>query len=566
MKDVKTIIRDLRAANVRLSFSGEELAIEPHDALLSEDLLQKIHLHKDSLIAWFRKNQQKSFTNIPAVASQESYVLSSSQRRLWLLSQLEDSNVAYNIPRVYLFEGLLDTAAVAAAFHSLISRHESLRTVFRDDETGEIRQWVLPPEDSGFQLHITDLSGEHTSAALHALVRAQVAAPFDLAHGPLLRAAVIRTAPDKWVFAYVMHHIISDGWSMGILLRELLQFYEMHTGTTTFQPAPLRIHYKDYAAWQQEQLGSQPGQAHQAYWLQQFEGELPVLELPGDRPRPAIKTYNGALASRIMDASLGAGIKTLGWEQGATFFMSLLAAVNALLYYHTGQTDIVIGSPVAGRDHKDLEDQIGAYINTLPLRMRFNPDWNFVQLLTYIKDTTLKAFEHQAYPLDELVGELQLLRDRSRNPLFDVLLAVTERERDTSGVEGPGGLKIRSFEGEGYLQCKVDLSFNLIETANGSFYAGIEYNTDIYQEETIQRLLAHMEELLRSVIQAPLVPLNQLNILTAKEKEQLLTAFNDIPLNYTERTDVLTSFKKQVAQHPDHIAVVFEQSQLTYAA
>ncbi|HEY0067886.1 MAG TPA: condensation domain-containing protein, partial [Flavisolibacter sp.] len=428
------------------------------------------------------KQARQSAVSIEPLSDSADYALSSSQRRLWLLSQFEEANVAYNMPGVYVFEGNVDHKALDASFASLIERHESLRTVFRENAGGEARQVIQSPGTSGFVLNFFDFrSDEGREQAVKELVHKDAVRPFDLSAGPLLRASLYQVEDSKWVFSYVMHHIVSDGWSMNILIHELLQFYSAHTNGAANPFTPLRIQYKDYAAWQQQQLGSEDLQAQKNYWLKQLEGELPVLELSGDRPRPALKTYNGRNIHICLDAELSQGLKTLSQQQGSTLFMTLLAAVKALLYRYTGQEDIIIGSPVAGREHVGLEGQIGFYLNTLALRSRFSGQQDFCQLLHHVKQVALDSYQHQAYPFDELVDNLDLRRDMSRSALFDVMVVLQNHERDGGeALQNLDGLRVSNYSGGGEtLTSKFDLEFDFTEVGN-ELHLDLGYNSDIY--------------------------------------------------------------------------------------
>ena len=391
--------------------------------LALKDLFQKPILEEQAQL--IQQAEKKTFNTIPITAEQTSYSLSSAQRRLWILSQFEEGNIAYNMPGVYVFEGDLDKPALEQAFTTLIERHEILRTVFKEDAQGQVRQWIQTVEDIGFKITYQDVRKEKKQPEkIRKIVQAECIKPFNLATGPLLRASLYQVANDKWIFTYTMHHIISDGWSMNVLIKELLLFYNTYIKGEVNPLKPLRIQYKDYAAWQQERLSGEQLQSYKTYWLEQFTGELPVLEIPTDKPRPAVKTYNGGAIHKTINAKLSRGLKALSQEQGATLFMGLLATVKTLLYRYTNQEDIIIGSPIAGREHADLEDQIGFYINTLALRTQFKGEDSYKELLEKVKQVTLGAYEHQVYPFDELVDELQLNRDMSRSALFDVMIVL----------------------------------------------------------------------------------------------------------------------------------------------
>jgi amino acid adenylation domain len=496
-------------------------------------------------------SQQSVFTAIPALGEQESYVLSSAQRRLWVLSQFEEGSVAYNMPGLFEFEGTLDAAALSRSFETLIQRHEILRTVFRETTDGEIRQYILPATETGFKINYHDQGQE---------LQINLSQPFNLGTGPLLRADLYPTGPGKWLFTYVMHHIISDGWSMEVLIRELLQLYQAYVQGQPDPLPPLRIHYKDYAAWQQEQLQSDNARQHKEYWLQQFSDGLPVLELPAEKPRPAVKTYHGASMHKQLEAGIADGLNALCQSSGSTLFMTLLAAVKVLLYRYTGQEDIIIGSPVAGRGHSDLEDQIGFYVNTLALRTQFSGTDTYLQLLARIKQVTLDAYEHQSYPFDALVDELHLQRDTSRSALFDVMLVLQHGSGASLLDKALNGLQVKALESTRE-QSKFDLQFNFIATAEG-LSVRLHYNTDIYHKEIATQLLNHLSQLLSAIIADPVRPIATIPCLSAAEQQTILQ-FNKALAPATDTT-IIAAFEQTAAQTPDHIALVFEQTRLTY--
>jgi len=498
-----------------------------------------------------RHRRTGHLTPVTPVEQQPDYPLSSSQRRLWTLSQTEEGNIAYTMPGSYVFEGELNVAALEKTLNSLLQRHESLRTVFREDDKGEVRQHILPLEEMNFRLSRHDITEE-------------LSTPFDLATGPLIRAGLYQTEEDKWVFSFVIHHIISDGWSMEVLVGELSQFYNGYINGEEYNPQPLRIHYKDYAVWQQQQL--QTGlTAHKDYWLQQLKGPLQVIDLPADKPRPPVKTYNSDAVHVAIDPVLSRAVRTLTMEQGSTLFMGLLAAVDVLLFRYTHQTDLIIGSPIAGRDHPDLEDQIGFYVNTLPLRVRFSGQGTFMEILNEVRRATMEAFDYQAYPFDELVDDLGLQRDISRSPLFDVMLVLQETD---TGI-GERGKELKDVKSNvtaetGTAVHKFDVTFNFIRSGEGLDLI-LQYNTDIYNRESIQRLGRHFEQLLRAIVQSPDLPAHRLDYLSHAEKEQLLIHFNDTTVPYNREKTVVSLFEDQVKATPNAVALVFEQTILTYA-
>jgi amino acid adenylation domain-containing protein len=505
-----------------------------------------------------------AYQQIQPVAPSAHYPMSPSQRRLWILSQFEESSVAYHMPGVYVLEGQLSPQALETALEAVVGRHEMLRTVFREDEQGEVRQFINEPKNSGLRIGYQDLRSEENQAdVLQAAVQTTSQQPFDLAQGPLFRVSLFQLEDDKWVLAYVMHHIISDAWSMGILISELLEAYNAQVQQQVYAPAPLRVQFKDYAAWQLAQLSGDSLVEHRQFWLTQLGGELPVLELPLDKKRPAQQTFNGASISKRWDAAVANGLRTLCQQQDSTLFMGLLAAVNALLYRYTNQEDIIIGSPTAGREHLDLENQIGFYISTLALRTRFDGQQSFRKLLGEVRQTCLGAFEHQAYPFDALVDDLQLTQDRSRNALYDVAVTLQSTGSTNRAPQQLGQMKVSPYQGSERLICRSDLLFVFMEEGE-QLGVALEYNRDLFEKSTAERLLNHLEQLITAIMAQPEQPIREVAYLSAQEREQLLSAFNDTAVAYLPGETIVGMFEQQAQRFPDQPAVVFEGTTLTY--
>ncbi len=493
--------------------------------------------------AWIAGLEQSTYQRIPVLDIQEDYALSSSQRRMWLLSQLGEASAAYHMPAVLELEGVLDTGLLEASFQEVIHRHEILRTVFKENMAGEVRQYILLPEEAHFEL----LKGDDLYTDLHA--------PFDLSAGPLLRANWYELGENRYLLGFVMHHIISDGWSVEVLIKEVLHYYNSKGQT----PLPaLSLQYKDYAAWQQSRLASTEMAASKAYWLEQFSGSLPVLELPTDGIRPAVKTYKGDFVTIEVPS---AAFKSLLLAQDATLFMGLLSLVNILLHRYSGQEDIIIGSPVAGREHADLADQLGFYVNTLALRTQFDGGHSFLQLLAQVKTVSMGAFEHQAYPFDELIDALDLPRDLSRSALFDVMLVLQNNERTAIDSQG---LQVRPYAGASGGISKFDLLFNFSETTADTINLRLEYNTDLYQLDTVVRMATHLEGLLQQVVSTPSVPVSRLSYLSTTEQAALLHTFNDTTVAYPSDKSLVTLFVEQAQRTPGNIALVYEDVRLSY--
>ncbi|ROH98264.1 non-ribosomal peptide synthetase, partial [Chryseobacterium sp. G0240] len=428
-------------------------------SLMVGQVLNRIHQHlgmqvsfKDffsspSIIGITENLELKSYTPISVASSQDNYPLTPSQQRFWVLSQLEGGSQAYNMPSVVKLKGPLHIAYFEQSFQHLINRHEILRTSFKtDDFTGDIRQYISSPEDITFNLEVLDFIDKSDSCVSDYLEGATVE-PFDLERSPLLRGSLLLIGDDEHLFFLSMHHIIGDGWSMELLVSEIVETYRSLLRGDSLDLSPLSLQYKDYAVWLSEEIKSDKYQSSESYWLEQFSGEVPVLALPSYRPRPLVQTYHGSTISHLYSLEFTEKLKRYSEAHGATLFMTLMAGVKSLLYRYSGQSDIIVGTPIAGRDHPDLENQLGLYLNTLAIRTRFSSGaTTFSSLLDDEKSTLLSAYEHQLYPFDELVGKLNIKRDPSRSALFDVLvvfqnqsqLRLGSKEQDIDGLEVEG--------------------------------------------------------------------------------------------------------------------------------
>jgi tyrocidine synthetase-3 len=502
---------------------------------------------------------------IPLIEPATDYALSNAQRRLWVLSKLDEGLAAYNIPAAVRLQGALDVWSLEKAFSLLFTRHESLRTNFIE-KAGEGRQVIR--EITDYKLAVRDCLGTN-EAAIQSLIHDHATHLFDLANDLLLKLELLVLNAAEHLLLFNMHHIISDGWSINVLLEELGALYSAClSGAETPENIllPLRIQYKDYAAWQNSQLeeGSTLEDVR-GYWQQQLSGISP-LELPTDFARPQLKTYQGAQLSGLLPAAATEKLEAFSTARGASLFMTLTSLINVLLHRYTGQEDIVIGSPTAGRRHADLHGQIGFYINTLALRTRLRGDMPFDELLAQQKQTILEAFEHEHYPFDRLVEELDLPRDMSRSVVFDVMVVLQNNETTALQLEG---LKIIP-EPSPTEYAKYDLTFNFAQTPAG-LAIDIEYNTDLYREDSIARLMSQFTELADSVLSSPSAVVGRLNILPASERSLLLHTFNDTSGACPSEDTIVSLFEQQAAKTPDAIALIIDDTEagdreLTYGS
>lgn len=547
---------------------NENLKIKYNGDKIPDEILSEIKTHKEELLKYLRKyDAQSSHQYIEAIAVNESYALSSAQRRLWVMCQLEEGAIAYNLPTHIVLNGNYHIENFKKAVQATLKRHEILRTVFREDQnSGEVRQWILEADTIGFDIEYIDLRNDTVQVqneTVHHYLQNDVVKPFDLQNGPLLRAALLQLSDNKYVFYYNMHHIISDGWSMDVLTKNVLAAYEaINAGNENALPK-LRIQYKDYAAWQINQLEHETAKGLRTYWTNQLSGNLPVLSMPASKPRPVLKTSNGSRLATYLSKETTRKLKSFCKERQGSLFMGLFATLNALLYRYTNQNDLIIGTPVAGRDHIDLEDQLGCYVNTLALRNNIDVKDTFEDLFEKIRKSTLEAYENMAYPFDYLVDELKLKRDVSRSVVFDVMMTLHNIEEkagrnDVSERE----LELITDNGGVYLS-KFDMEYNFEEHGD-LLYFDVTFNTDIYERELIESLMKHFKQMLNALLQFPEKQVSQIVYLSEQEQSQLLNEFNNTYIDYPKDLTILDLFREQVLRRPDAVALVFGQQQLTF--
>ncbi|KPV61396.1 hypothetical protein QJ48_00270 [Paenibacillus sp. A3] len=542
---VKDNFFDLGGHSLRATTLGAKIHQSLNVSLSLRQMFQ--HPTLELMAQAIERLQPSPYGDIPVAGQQDTYPLSSAQKRLYILSQLEGAATSYNMPGELLMEGELDAARLESAFRGLLRRHATLRTSFELAADGEPVQRIA--ETADFTLERIRVSGEgEAKAAMAGFIR-----PFDLGKAPLLRAALVEEAPQRHQLLFDMHHLISDGVSMNILLEELAQLYEGQE-----LPA-LRLQYRDYAAWQQADSDSERLSKQEAYWLEQLGGELPILDMPTDYARPPARSFSGGTLSFAIDSRQMDGLKRLGSQAGATLFMVLLAAYTTLLSKYSGQEDIIVGTPIAGRPHADLQPMIGMFAGTMALRSCPAGEKTFLNYLQEVKELALRAYENQDYPFETLVEKLNVKRDMRRNPVFDTMFVLQNTE-----TVAPGFTSLRVSPHESvHPIVKFDLTFTAAEEAGGIAFS-IEYGDRLFKRETILRMAQHFIQLIEEMIQTPEAKLSFMNILTAQERTQILEAFNETALPYPEDMTIHGLFERQAALTPDRIAVVFEDRQLTY--
>ncbi|HEX3528277.1 MAG TPA: amino acid adenylation domain-containing protein, partial [Thermoanaerobaculia bacterium] len=485
--------------------------------------------------------------------------LSFSQQRLWFLDQLSPGNASYNMPAGVRLEGRVDLAAMQAALNEVVRRHEALRTRFPTTK-GQPFQVIAPA--AAVDLPWIDFrsiaEGEYRDAEVLRLTAAEAQRPFDLARGPLLRATLMLLGPQEIVLLLTVHHIVSDGWSMNLLYRELGVLYEAFLDRHPSPMPELPLQYVDFACWQRQYLTGENRENHLAYWRQQLTG-LPALQLPTDRPRPRFETFRGGSRSTVLDQRLVEGMKAVGQSHDVTMFMTFLAIFEVLLLRYSGQSDIVVGSATAARNHPDLEGLIGLFLNMLVLRVDLAGNPGFGEAVQRVRRTTLEAYEHQDLPFEMLVDEIQPERDPSRNPLCQVLLMYQNYPAESRELSGYALKLMRVDSGT----AKFDLIL-FLDDIPGGVQAKLEYNADLFDAATAGRMLGHFEILLQATVDKPGEVLSRLPLLTEGERHQLLTEWNDTALAQARTARLERLFERQAESWPDAMAVVCEGAAVTY--
>jgi len=475
------------------------------------------HQSIKDLSAVVAKAARQVYKAIPALAKAEYYELSNAQKRLWIIDQFEQEKAAYNVFEAVAFRGVLNKDAFIKALETVVKRHEILRTVFCLVD-GQPKQKILTYDEVGFRVPFYDLRADAAAKeTVQKLKAAETSHGFDLEQGPLIRASLIQLADDGYEFLLTTHHVISDEHSLEVITKEMFALYDAFLKGTDHDLPALKIHYKDYAAWHNAWLnGEQVNEAKQ-YWLNQFSGEIPVLRLDTDFARPLVKTYNSDRLWFALGPETSASLKGLKKKYGTTSFITLLSLIKTWLYKASGQEDIVVGVPVTGREHPDLEDQIGFYVNSLALRSTFRRSDTFEDLLLKVKSTTTDAFEHKAYPFDTLVDDLDIARDRSRNPLFDVGFTFMEifRSTDTSNAALSTVEMDSLFDFEQHI--RGDLWFRINES-DDDFIFILCYNTDLFKASYVEKMITDLKFMLPQVLENPRIELETLARLTAENQ------------------------------------------------
>ncbi|HEV8543932.1 MAG TPA: amino acid adenylation domain-containing protein [Verrucomicrobiae bacterium] len=488
----------------------------------------------------------------------KSFPLSSAQKRLWFLDRLEPNSAVYNVPTVLRLHGPLDHAALGRGLDAVVARHESLRTTFEAIDDSPSQKINATAHVEFPLLDLSTLDGQRKNREAEKVISHEITRPFDLAKDLMIRAMLIRLAPEEHILVLSTHHIASDEWSLRVLLREWSRLYAAEVNPHESGLPELPIQYADFAVWQQDWLQRDACRAQLDYWRKRLEG-APVVQLPTDFNRPGSQTFHGEIRTAVFPAELSAALKRLSQQQESTLFMTLLAAFKVLLFRYTQQDDLVVGCPIAGRNRLETEALIGFFVNTLAIRSQLQPDQSFIDLLRHVRENTLGAYAHQDLPFDRVVEELHPQRSSNHMPLVQVVFSLNNEFVEENVFQGTTAEEIEVSTDTS----KFDITFVTKETANG-LHAVVEYNSDLFARPRMERMLGHFGRLLQSIVANPHQKIGELQLLPAAEWSQIALDWNRTTTKYPREEGVHQLFEAQVARTPDAIALQFGAQTISY--
>ncbi|MDF5712719.1 MAG: amino acid adenylation domain-containing protein [Rhizonema sp. NSF051] len=553
-------LQDLSTKNVQLWVDNGKLRYRGSNDVLTPALLSEIKQYKEQIILFLQERTEtgKNYPLYP-IARNGELPMSLAQQRLWFLYQLDPDSAFYNISAVVRFNGQLNPTALEYSLNKIIERHEALRTNFIVVEGQPIQvihtkpSWMLPIVD------LCKLPESEREISGEKLATAEAQQPFNLASDSLIRTTLLKLGEAEHILLLTIHHIVSDGWSMGVLVRELTTLYKAYCDQLPAQLAELPIQYADFAHCQRIWLEGKVRSSQLAYWKQQLDGAPALLELPTDRVRPIMQTFRGANYLLPIAPELRAALNIFSQRQGVTLFMTLLAAFQTLLYRYTGQDDICVGTPIANRNRPEIEGLIGFFVNTLVLRTDLSGNPSFQQLLSRVRQVTLGAYAHQDTPFEHLVEDLKPARSLSHTPLFQVMFILQNAPLPSLALPG---LTVKPSTAES-LTAKFDLTVSLENTEQG-LVAGWEYNTDLFDAAKIEGMAEHFQTLLQAIVANPEQKISQIPLLSVADTDQLLFEWNDTQTDYPKQLCLHSLFEQQVEKTPLSVAVVFEDQMLKY--
>jgi amino acid adenylation domain-containing protein len=560
MRPLVELLSELRRDQVRVWREGDLLRFQTGAKPLSTTHREQLTQRKAEILSFLGASNYASAPELEVRPRPSDVPLSYAQERLWLLNRLQPGSAAYNMSTALRLEGELDLPAVERVLSELARRHESLRTRFGLAD-GQGTQVIDPP--APLPLGVVDLSalaGDDQAAETQRRVQAEAETPFDLERGPLFRASLLRLGAEEHVLLVTMHHIVSDGWSLGVLTRELAALYEaFRRGRPSPLPEP-ELQYADYALWQRGWLQGEALEAQLAYWREKLSDAPAALELPTDRPRPPAASFRGASLPFSVPQEVSAALSELARREGATLFMVLLAAFQTVLSRWSGQDDVVVGSPIAGRTHSRTENLIGFFVNTLALRTDLSGDPSFAELVRRVKETALGAYAHQDLPFEKLVAELAPVRDLSRQPVFQAMFTLQNTPQTRVELEG---LTLSGLSAD-QVAAKFDLTLSVTER-DQELFANLDYAVDLFDPDTVGRIAQALQRVLEQAAASPERRLSDLDLLGEDERRRLLVDWNNTDAPYPETRCLHELVGEQAGRTPEATAVICGERTLSYA-
>lgn len=545
-KSMNNIITKLRKLNIKVFLDDDILKVDASGSAISGEILNEIRKNKELLIDHLKTlNKNKRKRLIERASVKEYYKLSSVQKRLYFLHEFDKSSLAYNMPYETEIEGELNKDKFSQSLSNLVSRHEILRTSFKIID-GEVVQKI--DELVNFEIEFIESSEKETDSICKKFIR-----PFDLGEAPLIRVLLIKTARFKYRLIFDLPHIISDGTSQSILIKELIASYNNEN------LSELQLQYKDYSEWEQSEEQKACIQKQKDFWLNEF-AELPnTLELTIDYPRPLANNYEGDAINFILNNEETIRIRKFTEKEGATTYMTLMSIFTILLSKLSNQEDIIVGTPIAGRQHDELQETVGPFVKTLALRNYPKGTLSFMEFLSESKSKIFACIDNQDYLYENLVEELNIERNPNRNPLFDIMFAFENYEFDEISIPGLAIRKQTSIK----KKSKFDLTLTVTESEHRLFL-NFEYCTSLFKQETIELYVRYFKKIMFQVVENPAIKLSEIEIIADIEKQKLLYEFNDIKVHYPKDDTIIEIFEKQVERTPENIALVYEGNTLTY--
>lgn len=551
--NIISFLSELREKNINIRLNGDDLKVSGLKKDTSSEIIEQLKQNKSELLNFLRRSGESTWTGFPPAPIMDVYPISNAQRQLWLVDQTTDVGPAYNLFFKQEWNNVLDLNVLEQSMRFLMQRHEILRTVFMDAD-GDVKQKILSVEESGFRVRKMSYTGDDKDSFIQSVERTEASYKFDLQQGPLLRMLVVSFGETQHMLLFAMHHIITDGWSIQILMQELSSCYiDISKGTVPALP-PLALQYKDFACWQQLPATQKEQKKHRVYWMSVLERERAIIDLPVDRPRPPVKTYVGSATQVKVPLHILQQINEVCVQCNCRIFSFLTAVFKTLVYRYTQEPDILAGMPVSGRIYPELQNQIGYYVNMVVLRTNMQAAFSFQQLAMQIEQNMHEAYDHQEYPFDRLMDDLSVRHDAGRSPLFDLMINYDKKSTllfDSAAPKAPP-----------MAVSKFDLEADFIEYSDG-LLIGLTYNKALFSMERMERLAQHFECLMLNAINNPAATLTSLDYVSQEEK-LLLETFNYTDAWYPQDKTVIDLLEKQVERTPKALALEFENTAISY--